>query len=456
MAIPKWVELNGARLDFESMPAVPLPLPGRWVMRAAVRGTLVLWAFRDLDYGDVDVHRVVINGTRDLTAPPLKLHYEGDPGFPNLMGSTEGYAWTHDAYLAFRGGQVSTFADAKADAIVDAGKEDVDATRYTGSAGMEFHHWAGMVGRRDGLSRALYRLLDAYLRKQFRRPRWFLAANGLPAGLDGHAVDFVPEDGPDQDPLPGFDEWREDAEGLNALDAQHLDGSELYWGWRLTGNPLFLIALLQLWLSTRWNAYYIRSPEKQWAGSVRVPGWWFILSSFVLEATASVPGMDGLRAAVFDSVRAHLDVLRSGFPIWNPYEKGAQKPWMYAPVLLGLERLVHLSAVPVDVLAHSAGATTDITAWLDQHAIRVDPVSGETLLAYTVHPDPSRSTWMAWKPGVLDWYASLSVCEERPRVTDHVVERLTAWGAAKPTHPYHLSKGVGLMPTLLGFEEWVG
>ena len=66
---------------------------------------------------------------------------------------------------------------------------------------------------------------------------------------------------------------------------------------------------------------------------------------------------------------------------------------------------------------------------------------------------------MAWKPGVLDWYASLSVVSPpvmRPSVTHHVVGRLTAWGAAKPTHPYHLSKGVGLMPTLLGFEEWVG
>ena len=428
--------LNGQAVPFEGLAEAPATPDGRWTFRCRVEGDLVLWAFRDLAFGNVDAHRCVINANRDLTAPPLRLRFEGDSGFPNLMGSTEGYAWTDPSYIAFRGGSGSTPFDHVADQLVASGGEDVDVTRYTGSANMEFHHWAGLVGRRYGASRSILSLLYAYLRKQFRRPRWFLR-NGLPDGIDGSAAE----------PVAHFNEWREDHEGLNAFDAQHLDGTELYWGWKLTGDPAFAVALIQLWLSARWNSYYIRHPEKLWAGSVRVPGWWGILSAFVLEVAKELP-LTAIAIAVQDSVEAHFRALDESFPVYNPYEHGgSQKPWMLGPVQLAIVRLIDLG---FDLSRTGA----KVREWLNARAYR--PSDGA--IAYRVKPEGTTQVMDSFGPwgfGVFDWYAGgASVLENPGQPAEAVTEHLIEAGVTDPAHPYHLSRGVGMIPLACGYEGW--
>lgn len=415
---------------------------------------------------DGDDHRwMLFNASEDMSAPPLWLSWVDAYGIqqgPHPLGPQQGFQWVDDDVTARITAGVSTSWDGWMESqIRDDFGIDVTYTGEKGSAGSEFHLPEGLVLRREGVSLSGYRWLNAYLSKQLLRSRWrwFGAA---PFGVDGKL----------RGRISGYSFTALNVHGVNAYDPGHFDANELYWGWVLTGDPAFLLALLHLWCHAMQHVPSFG--DASLAENPRQNGWPLVVADLVLRATTQHAALfAGLRQQVAGFVRDHVRSSGQRFPIVDHYAipevylvngaevakgtPGAQKllythTWHYAPEMLACQRLAEsLPAIGEAELA------AEVSAWADVLAVWAN----EELYTPSAYK-PVATKWSAtagWRayeapPGVADWFAgALALRDDPGPLGQFLIDGLVTRYGGKVGSPYYYSFGLGMVPRQFGFDE---
>lgn len=200
----------------------------------------------------------------------VELSWDGLPA-PLAISRWSGWAWSDET-------QFDRFVTPGADPLVvdewcrkKALEPDPKLTKSTGSGNMEFHGPMRVWSEKYGVTLARVAALFAYLEIQARRPRWWLAFTGDPMPIFAlkHPEDPAPK-------IAGFDEWAQNAQGYNALDAMHYDVDELAIGDEVLAAPMFLDCMLVTWLVAQHHSPYWRlGVDHRYSGTPRIPGWLF-------------------------------------------------------------------------------------------------------------------------------------------------------------------------------------
>ena len=260
------------------------------------------------------------------------------------------------------------------------GRTDPDPTKTTGSNNVELQDDRLVMRLVHGASRAMLLKLNQYWLEQQRRPRQWRNKAGVPEG-------FVPlssvkrNGGRITSPkLAGFAEWDgwQNFDAGNAYDLQHLDASELYAGWKITGWPWFLDALINLYTHARSNGWYIQRTPKQDYASNRTFGYWMRIGAFMFDALSGLgPEWEWLRADVLDELNWHLTNYENNAPwpmVYGSVPPEYQKatyfyPWQWAVMVRGLQDVRDL----MPSLANRAEAAAD--ALLEVIESKYDPTT---------------------------------------------------------------------------------
>lgn len=301
--VPRDIRIDGKPLVGHTV--VPVPVPAHdghhCVLVMPKHGAHVVAGFLEpASTGLAYTHAVVVNRTppaaKGMLAPySPRITSDVDGSTDQVLDPLCGAAWTSAAWLlAMCGHEVAGKTDAQIEQMVQgiasqqtpttkleagmlaavlADAADVDVTRYTGSANMGFHgkvsvHAVTQQKAKGKIPFAALLHLDAYARKQWRRPRNWVKPTLSPAGADP------------AEPAFKLDEWAENTYGLNAYDTQHPDASELHRMYALTGHPIYLLQMLTLFSDMRRLSYYLQHADNSagkhasWAGVARTPGWW--------------------------------------------------------------------------------------------------------------------------------------------------------------------------------------
>lgn len=383
------------------------------------------------------VHIDVFNGS---VSPFYSiLTYEGQSE-PYKLDAQSGFGWTDDAWLNNQASADSTPWDAKFDTW-----HDVDVTKDTGSMNMSLYSPQEVLAKRYGVSAAVLRFYDRYRLKQVRRPRWWINHFGLPVGMQQPELS-----------LPGFGEWNENVQGLNAYDLQHFDAYELYTGYMLTHDPSYLLSMINLLTHAVANGYYLHKIDGQgYGGSVRTPAWHIIACCQLYEMLGVTGIFSDFAEIVKQSMAWHLDNIIKKFPISSPWYYGSPplifkthkknyvQGWQYAIVALACVKMHDLFIETDPDLANKA--------WNHAHQV---------LTYITSHsdegPNPSFTGWVGqdWSPdedpaflfkssppGVADWYLAPLMRFESSEfpIKDALIQRIINDGWHHQSHKYFLN-----------------
>jgi hypothetical protein len=355
----------------------------------------------------------------------------------NELSSHSGYGWTDNQWLESQATVESTPWDAKFDTW-----NDPDITRNTGSSNMSFFSPPEILAKRYGVSPAILRFYDRYAIKQIRRPRWWLNIFGLPVNLEEP-----------NSQLSTFGEWDENSQGLNAYDVQHLDGYELYSGYKFTHDPSYLFSLMNLWLHASSNNWYLRYADDQiYGGSQRTLGWSLVLSCQLYELISVIPQFEDLADRIRNFIVWHVGNGIRKFPIASPWFSGSvpsifkihQKNyvfgWQYAVAAHGYMTVSETFQESHPLLAtkaynHARQILTYITSHCDEGP---DPITQNGWIGYIWAVDETPGFLIKNSPpGVSDWYlAPLMRFDEFP-VKESLIQKLVESGWTNESHRYY-------------------
>lgn len=350
-----------------------LPVAGHpgWTLDRLADGDLCLFLWRHEDSGAAPVHAHLVN----ISADPADRRWIKTTSTPNSypLGARSGYAWTDPGWIESKAttDETAPTLDAWFRERVKLDQADVDVTKDTGSAGVEWWSFVELVAQKHGASPALLGYLTSYAHKQSRRPRHLVDAYARPLSL---LPNHVPEK---------LDEWGTNPVGLNMGDLQHLDGLELAVAYDLTGSPFFLWHLSLLW-STFWkNAGYLAEKDSgkyAYGGSSRTVGWWLALSARMFKAWSAVPQTRFLAEhLVLPSMRWHAKNAIERHPIASPWFYGTPPPgykagevdyvfpWQSSIVAWGLQEVARAveNDDPSLAIEASAGAETIMRGFVE-------------------------------------------------------------------------------------------
>ncbi|MFG0318111.1 MAG: hypothetical protein ACF8XB_12615 [Planctomycetota bacterium JB042] len=305
-------KIDGQAPKFEKL-GPPIPVRGHdgWTLESFRHGPFTLMLWRE---NGALAHAHLVN--RNLDRGQVSFVEFGDGEVYPLSGQS-GYSWSSEEWIKSKATDESNPFDAWFEQRIAADATDPNVTKETGSGNMEWWSFAGSMADHYGTSPALLAYLVAYAHKAGRRPRNLITQEGVPSCL----YDTVPSAKP-------FDEWGLNAVGLNAWDLQHLDGMELWQGYRLTRDPFFLWHLVLLW-STAWRqSWYLEErPDQSYGGSPRTVGWYLVVAAHTFRALSMSPDLfplaDGI---VLRSIAWHARNAIEKDPIGSPWFYGTPPP----------------------------------------------------------------------------------------------------------------------------------
>jgi len=361
--IPQQITANGVRLIDGLGPPRVLNLPGHpgWHLeiRQQDNGPLVVHAWFGPDSGVLGGLRHLSIYNRATTGAPVEINRDGSP---ILLSPLSGIGWSQYADMEGENPWSTWFSRALYNGTVDA-----PVTRYTGSSTVNFFCPPGIWALRGPVSNFVHSYFNRYLHIQDIRPRWNLDEYGLPLGWDGG----IPA------PLTNwFGEWHENALGCNAGDAQHWDFQELYYGYKATGDPAFLLSMIAFWTfsADNFGSWQMRD-DQTYSGSIRVPGWLLLGSAQLYDALPQMPIYEPLRARVLELMRWHLANIRERHLLMSPWYYGSnpfrseqldyQFPWQVAVLEFGLLNVARLvPALREDAMDYAGVLNEMLCGWV--------------------------------------------------------------------------------------------
>jgi hypothetical protein len=356
--IPTKLTINGLEVDPEQI-GVPNPVPGcpGWALAVGDVGgvRLLLWCL-----GPMPFSLWVVNN-REV---PVEIADGGNPPFIllPLSGHRFGNVTLQDAHgksIALPGPVFNAVSN-------DIKKPDIPNTLATGSSEMEFYDKLWWWSKAFGKSTSIVAACFSYLDYNAGRGRWWLDEQGRPMWFTAPNAKWA-----------GFSLFALNNQGKNAGDPNHPDESELLTGWRLTGCPEFLFAMVNFWCFglqhfTSWDASFEQSKGAYaYGGAPRQPGWFLRNCGDLQRALRPLQEIDGYRLLLEavegrgdDHVTLSLDLLRAGW--WAPWTNSRVKeiatakvdslqPWEVAVNVFGA------ASVGADALADEG------LAWLAEH-----------------------------------------------------------------------------------------
>ena len=361
----------------------PLGMP-RWDMITAVwEDDLLLVGWVDRQFSDVAVKMTLVNTSQDWAATPRELvlgHFRYPLAPQSGLGWTN-QSWVRWAFPEYAGDGVGKVFDLRriGDSLGLGGDLSPNSTKDTGSGGVSLHHAKIVPARRlaqeKGLkahslcSRDLFRVMDQERLEDLQRPRnWFPLNGAMPGGFQARATMKVNDLGEITSPvLPGFNEWFFSYHGGhdvndNAYDLQHLDESNSYEGWKLTGDPSFLYRLVGVWCHARCNVQRLqRVKDRRMGGSWRAFGYWMRLCAQLYDAISPLgTPWDWLRNDLLEEITwwlgEHSRTTNGGRDPWLLHEGSAPEefirdgywqPWQRAVEARGLQYVRDLVIHPL-------------------------------------------------------------------------------------------------------------
>lgn len=369
--------------------------PG-WSLTSQRRGRIILHGW----YHDNNLVQVeVFNGG----IVPHDRILELDAG-PFQLSSQSGYGFVDEEWLDSL-------------AVVDSNPYDPwydrasfpKITKETGSSNMRFYSPDELIAQRYGVSKSVVRFYHRYHQHQLKRPRWFLDATGMPAGLQyPHWKNRL------------FGEWNENSQGMNAYDLQHYDAYELYSGYKFTRNPSYLFSMINLWTHAETHGWYVRHVNDQtYGGSQRTLGWYLVASCQLYQMLAYHGDLySDLMARVKETIEWHVTNGIDQFPISSPYWSGSPPSefrtlkknyifgWQYAVVSHGM-LWVRDTFKDVDPelsdIAHDHAM--QIVQYITDHSDEASHSNGAGWIGYAWSPDDDPALHFKGRPpGVAQWY----------------------------------------------------
>jgi len=442
--LPEIIFIDGEESKFEVIGGYRIPdHPDHYRLIALDRKQKVLFsAWYDTRFSLIKPTHLDVYNKEHAYMSPKKLTFiyeSGESGNdlepqPILLSRASGYSWVNEEYLATLTTTGSTMHDGWFD-----NQMDPKSTKDTGSANMEFFAAEECIIDEYGLSMAAIKWLDRYRRQQVMRPRWYLDHQGTPYNILS----------PDTDPY--HNEWWFNAEGYNAYDSQHMDGKELELAYKYTGHPIYLYALINLWVHAEAHSTYLKIPptgESQgYSGAARTPGWWLALCSQLFSCLSALSSnYDFLRDRIIASVTFHVDNVRAIFPLCGPWYygscpeiiKNAQKDytfgWQQAILAWGLKKVseVFIEDMYPNINSNAEGGTEEILGLLEDHS---DPSSTQFGYAWACDDDPELLV-MGSPPGTMLWYAPPFAHKEMNPIYISIKTWLGFNGWLNPSHKY--------------------
>ncbi len=351
--IPTKLSINGVEIEPEAL-GQPNPVPGcpGWALAVGDVGgvRLLLWTLGPLPFS-----LWVVNNREQ----PVEV--DGGKESPDQLALFPLSARRYSAGLDYLLGKELKLPE-KVHATVtgDIMKPDIPNTLATGSSEMEFYDklwwWAKAHGKASSIVSACF----SYLNYNAGRPRWWLDEQGRPTWFTQPKAKW-----------PGFSLFALNNQGKNAGDPNHPDASELLTGWKLTGCPEFLFAMVNLWCFglqhfEAWDPEFEKKKgHNAWGGAPRQPGWFLRNSEDILDAiNPLVDTIDGylpLWDAVSDRAEAVADLASTLIQTdwWAPWTNSRVKeiatakvdsiqPWEMSILAFGAQ------SCGLDVLAKEA------------------------------------------------------------------------------------------------------
>lgn len=395
--IPSTVTVNSH--TFNTGDGIKVEVPGHpdWMWSTERKGKFIShgW-YKNGDLIHADIFNAGVNQYHAI------LEHEGQEE-PYLLASQSGLGWTDDSILILDSEVESTPWDGKFNEW-----QDVDVTKTTGSANMNFNSPPEVLARKYGVSPAVLRYYDRYRIKQVRRPRWWLDSFGLPVGLFNPTLD-----------LPTFDEWEQNIYGLNGYDMQHFDAYELYSGYMITKDPSYLLSMMNLWTHAEANGYYIQKNPKVGYSSVRTPGWYLVASCQLYQMLKDTNAFGGFAERVKSTIVWHLNNIISKFPLSSSWVSGA------IPLIFKQKKSNYIFGWQYSVVAHGCHWVADTFDGIDDTVASRARMHAEQILTYIgghsddgPNPSSPNEGWVGYiwspqedpelhfkgtPPGVNDW-----------------------------------------------------
>lgn len=432
--IPTTIEVGGKTFELGGgMLKVPIPGHEGWIWSMERQDHFIShgW-FKDGQLVHADIFNAGASKFYTL------MTYEGQEE-PYMLDAQSGFGWTDDAWLVSQATVDSNPWDPKYDVW-----NDVDVTKDTGSANMNFYSPPHCLANKYGVSAAVLRFYDRYRLKQVRRPRWFLDAFGLPVGMQHPELKYEQ-----------FDEWHENVQGLNAYDLQHYDLFELYSGYMFTGDPAFLLSMINTWTHSEANGWYVRKVKDQiYGGSMRTLGWYLVASCQLYQMLIKTGVFKALANRVKDTIIWHVNNGIEKFPISSPWYQGSIPQifkdhkknyifgWQYAVVAHGYQWVYDTFVDSDPELAEKAqGHADQILTYIAAHSDDgPDPANpGAGWVGYIWSPDEDPMFHIKGvPPGVNDWNLApmMRHSGEKYPMRDSLIQAIIDRGWNKQSHKY--------------------